>query len=267
MAVSQRRFRTLQQWCGPLIQKLFGSRLLELGIVERFVVTLYNVYKSFEATSEELIGRYLEPGIVVLDIGAHFGYYTTRFSSLVGEVGEVIAWEPNDSSRRILERQLARRSIRNVRVVPFAAWSTSTNVQLNVDGPLGVTSHIRTSSEVGGIRVEGRAIDDLVLGLGNARVGFIKIDVEGAEVEALSGAKHTLIKHRPVVLCEIGSDYGISAAAHLSKLFNLLDATDYECCDVSGTEIFTEESLGVSLKTLRYLDVILRPCSLATVHP
>lgn len=150
--------------------------------------------------------------------------------------------------------------------MPFAAWSTSSNVQLNIDGPLGVTSHIRTSSEVGGIRVEGRAIDEIVLRLGNTRVGFIKIDVEGSKVEALSVVKHTRLKHRPVVLCEIGSDYGISAAAHLNKLFNLLDATDYECWDVSG-KIFTEESLGVSLKTLRYLDVIPRPCSLAAVHP
>lgn len=239
---------------------------MELGIVERFVVTLYNVYKRFEATSEELIGHHLEPGIVVLDVGANLGCYTTRFNSVVGEAGEVVAWDPNDSSRRILERQLARRSSRNVRVVPFAAWSPSTNVQLNIDGPLGVTSHIRTSSEVGGIRVEGRAIDEIVLELGNARVGFIKIDVDGAEVEVLSGAKHTLIKHRPVVLCEVGSDYGNSASAHLSKLFNLLDATDYECCNVSGTETFTVESLGASLKTLRYLDVILRPCPLAAVH-
>lgn len=267
MTVSQRGFRILQQWCGPLIQKLLGSRLLNFRFVERFVVTFYNAYKSFEATPTALISRYLEPGTVALDVGAHFGYYTTRFSSLVGEAGEVIAWEPNDSSRRILERQLARRSIRNVRVLPFAAWSTSTNVQLDIDGPLGVTSHITTSSKVGGSRVQGRTIDEIVLGLGNVRVGFIKIDVEGAEVEALLGAKHTLLKHRPVVLCEIGSDYGISTSAHLTKLFNLLDATDYEFCDVSGSGVLTEERLFVSLKTLRYLDVILRPCSRAVVHP
>lgn len=99
------------------------------------------------------------------------------------------------------------------------------------------------------------------------RVRFFKFVVEGAEVEALLGARHTLLKHRPVVLCEVGSDYGNSASAHLSKLFNLLDATDYECCNVSGTEKFTVESRGASLKTLRYLDVILRPCSLAAVHP
>lgn len=73
---------------------------MELGIVERFVVTLYNVYKSFEATSEELIGHHLEPGIVVLDVGANLGCYTTRFNSVVGEAGEVIAWDPNDSSLR-----------------------------------------------------------------------------------------------------------------------------------------------------------------------
>lgn len=267
MRVAQRGFRTLQQWCGPLVQKLFGSRLLKLDMVERSVVSFYNAYKGFEATPTGLISRYLEPGTVVLDVGAHFGYYTTRFSSLVGEAGEVIAWEPNDSSRRILERQLARRSIRNVRVLPFAAWSTSTKVQLDIDGPLGATSHITTSSKVDGSIVQGRTIDEVVLGLGNVRVGFIKIDVEGAEVEALLGAKHTLLEHRPVVLCEIGSDYGISTATHLTKLFNLLDATDYESCDVSESEVLTEEHLFASLRTLRYLDVILRPCSRAVVHP
>ena len=267
MPTPQRRLRILQQRCGPLIQKLFGSQLFKLVILERFVVTFYNVYKSFEATPTRLISRYLLPGTVVLDVGAHFGYFTTRFSSLVGEAGEVIALEPNDSSRRILERHLARRSIRNVRILPFAAWSTSSDIELQIDGPLGVTSHIRNTPKGGGSRVQGRTIDEIVFELGNVRVGFIKIDVEGAEVEVLLGAKQTLLKHRPVVLCEIGSDYGVNTSSHLTKLFKLLEATDYECCDVSGSELFSQEYLGTALKTLRYLDAILRPSSWIVDHP
>lgn len=259
MAISQRTFRILQQKSGPILKGLFESKLLNSVVPERLIVALYDVYKGLEAVPMEEISRFVLHGTVAFDVGAHFGYYTTRFSSMVGERGKVIAIEPNDYSRQILERNLARRRICNVRVFPCAAWSVSTELELKIDGPLGVTSNIKRHAQSGGSMVQCRTIDEIVVELGNVRVGFIKVDVEGSEVDVLLGAKQTLIDHRPVVLCEIGSDYGIDGASHLIELFEILATTSYECCDVSNLSPFTQDQLYDSLSSLRYLDVILRP--------
>lgn len=54
----------------------------------------------FENVESQFVERFLKPGMVVLDIGAHHGYYTLLASQKVGPAGRVIAFEPSSRERR-----------------------------------------------------------------------------------------------------------------------------------------------------------------------
>lgn len=140
-----------------------------------------------------------QAGDVVLDVGAYTGWYTLRMSCAVGATGRVIALEPDNRNRRQLQANLELNGIRNAVVVDKAAWSSN--------GPLGwetgeipVWHRARSGSAA---QVEGITLDGLAAELGLQRVDWIKMDIEGGEVEALRGARHTLERFRPRLFIEV----------------------------------------------------------------
>ena len=80
---------------------------------------------SHERASRALFAEIVTPGMTVVDVGAHIGYYTTQFARLVGPEGRVIAFEPHPGNFELLAHNLAR--CRNVTLLNQAvppAWFT-----------------------------------------------------------------------------------------------------------------------------------------------
>ena len=63
---------------------------------------LSNLAGNFEEAERQFVERFLRPGMIVLDIGAHHGYYTLLASRKDGQKGKVIAIEPSPRERRKL---------------------------------------------------------------------------------------------------------------------------------------------------------------------
>ncbi len=134
-----------------------------------------------------------------VDIGANKGVYTYW---LQRHSRHVYAFEPNPKIFRILARGVRG----NVTLSPVALSDQSHNATLRVPGSGGSYSNQRATlapakagQEYGELTVESRRLDDE----GLEDIGFIKIDVEGHELEVLSGAKETIARERPVLLIEI----------------------------------------------------------------
>ncbi len=136
--------------------------------------------------------RNLKQGDVVIDAGAYPGDYTLFAAKKVGPEGRVIALEPGKKNRNILKRNLHLAGVSNVQVVPKGLWNESATLHMNQQG---LASQI-TASEPD-CTIEAVTLDHLVAELQLEKVDVLKMDIEGAELEALQGAQQTLRTFKP----------------------------------------------------------------------
>jgi len=162
---------------------------------------------GFETAEIRFVQRFLRPGMTVLDVGAHHGLYTLLASRLVGNQGKVVAFEPSPRERLRLEKHMRLNRAHNIEIKPFALGAESGEAELYLaDGSDDWCNSLRRPLESSGrtVRVQVKRLDDVAANARLAKVDFLKLDVEGAELEALKGAGILLNRApRPVVLAEV----------------------------------------------------------------
>ena len=165
---------------------------------------------KFEPAELRFVGRYLQPDMVVLDIGAHHGLYTLLASGLVGARGKVFAFEPSDRERKALSLHTILNRCKNVQVFSLALGKETTEADLYVvDASSGGCNSLRPpASDVLATsypqRVHVVRLDDQLALLKIDHVDFMKLDVEGGELAVLQGAQQLLARRpRPVILAEV----------------------------------------------------------------
>jgi FkbM family methyltransferase len=155
---------------------------------------------SYEPHLTAVFERHCRPGMTVVDVGANLGYFTLLAARLVGPGGRVVALEPNSENCRLLLSSLRLNGISNVELLPVAAdeapgWAYySTHVGSN--GGLIDDGDLLSRF---GVVVPTFRLDDLVDG----PVGFLKMDVEGAEGRVVAGSTRIIERDRPVVTTEL----------------------------------------------------------------
>jgi FkbM family methyltransferase len=160
-------------------------------------------------------------GQVFLDIGAYVGPYSIRAARAVGPTGRVIALEPDATNRRQLEKNLALNGITNCTVAPFAAWSRPGRVRWR---PGSEPVWHRVDEAAGPGEIEATTVDEVVSRMALPCVDWIKIDIEGAELEALQGAAATIKRFHPLLFIE--------EHAVMQSLRDLLAQFNYEIASV-----------------------------------
>jgi FkbM family methyltransferase len=151
-----------------------------------------------EVTRDVFLHRYsIRPGDVVLDIGAGFGTEALPFSTMVGDSGKVIAVEAHPATFGKLERVCRLNNLRNVEAIHAAVMDSNEPVTIS---DLEEESYIENKIGGEGIEVPAVTIPDLVDKLGLDRIDFLKMNIEGAEVPALRGARDVLpiVRHAAI---------------------------------------------------------------------
>ena len=159
---------------------------------------LYKQGRLFEPGLSTILSIVLKRGMTFVDIGANNGYFTLFASQLVGSEGMVYSVEPSERNFRRLKNNLLINSISNV--FPFmkaVSDHTGTATFYLSDYEDGLDSLERYPSHTKASAVEVDSLDRL---LPNAKVDFMKVDVEGFEVETLIGAEQILSSNESIFL-------------------------------------------------------------------
>lgn len=163
-----------------------------------------------ELPVQETLAQHLKPGDVFYDIGANTGFFTMIGARLVGAGGQVYAFEPVPENVAIIRHNVQINDFDHVVVTEKAVSSTSEQGQLMLTRHPGGATLIMDNlppDATGAVAVEMVAIDDLVFGANFKSPTFIKIDVEGAEIDVLRGMERVLHTVRPTLLYEIDDQH------------------------------------------------------------
>jgi FkbM family methyltransferase len=171
--------------------------------VHRYKKTGVSFHLPFLAEEEDAIATYFrtyrpKSGDVVLDIGAHAGVSTYLLSQAVGPTGAVLAFEPDPVAWTSLQRNIASLEMNNVRPIQKAVAGKAGRLDFQAEGALGsalsgVSSRSNTQELV---QVDAITLEQ-ACALAPAPPAFIKMDIEGAELEVL-GSSVELLRKFPI---------------------------------------------------------------------
>jgi FkbM family methyltransferase len=165
-------------------------------------------FKSITMRENDIIERFCpKPGDTVVDIGAHIGKYTIIASKRIGANGKVIAIEAHPVNYEMLNHNIKLNGLTNVTTLNYAVYSKETKIKLFLpDDKLDHTIYntlipSRAKYEEKFIEVNANTLDNLLQKNGIPReVNWIKIDVEGAELEVLKGAHDIMSKSNNIAV-------------------------------------------------------------------
>jgi FkbM family methyltransferase len=190
-------------------------------------LTLPRAVARFVPSELAILRRLVQPGDLVLDVGANVGWYTRTLSHLVGPTGHVIAIEPVPSTAWLLRQNVRTFGWSNVSVVSGAVSNACGTVTVRVPTVGGYDDIYGPSVDAvsgRGYRVPMHTLDSLVAG---RAVGFVKIDVEGHEWPVIQGAPATLRASGPALLIELTRNPVLRVGSGSQRLAQALAAEGY----------------------------------------
>ena len=170
----------------------FFLPMAELDLIQRHIL---NTNRFWEQWMLEKVRGYINPSSVVLDIGSNIGNHAIYFSK-VCKAAEVYAFEPMKVTYSILQKNIELNSATTVK--PH-------NIALGAHETSGEISHYSNSNTgLAEIRVTGKGAYEVrpLDSFNFEKVDFVKIDVEGLQLDVLRGGKNVIQKHKPIIWVE-----------------------------------------------------------------
>jgi FkbM family methyltransferase len=156
----------------------------------------------------QILHRYLKEGMTFVDLGANVGFYTFVARSLVGDKGRVFAFEPFPRNAQLIRASIRENSFTNVTIVEAAVSDRNGKASFHLS-PDANSEHslLDLDFKYNGQQRPAKIDVDLVTidsffekNVGDKKVDFIKMDIEGSEYEAVKGMKKILENNRHLVL-------------------------------------------------------------------
>jgi FkbM family methyltransferase len=263
-----RRFRSL---AGRSDVGLFdrGGIRWELDLNQGIDFAIY-LQGGFEPATLRDYERLVRPGDTVLDIGANIGAHTLPLARLVGPAGCVAAFEPTDYAFAKLERNLSLNPDLQTRVTAVQALLVS---HADDEMPKAIPSswslrapdpdeeihpvHKGTYHSLG--NAIAYRLDDWLKNANIKKVDFVKIDVDGFEIDVLEGARETLDQFRPIIMMEFAPYVFAERGKKFADLIGLLKQARYQAQEIGGAALELSPELETLIPHGGSINVLLKP--------
>lgn len=159
------------------------------------------LFELYEKDTCALFKKTVKPGMTVIDIGAHIGYYSRIAAKRVGRAGVVYAFEADPENFALLKKNT--RHFTNVKLCPLALSDRTGTIDFyHYDDKSGAHStlpNVPLDFKKRKLTVPSSDLDSFLAHEGVRRVDVIKMDIEGGETAALCGMARTLSRTKVLV--------------------------------------------------------------------
>ena len=178
-------------------------------------------------------------GEVMVELGAYDGQTLRQFIRLCPNYKAVYCFEPDKKLLSTLEGIQNQQAERGgcVHIIPKGAWSISTVLRLSETGTETGDTHVLEEHADGGCSIETVAVDEAVL----EPISYMKMDIEGSELEALHGAEKQIVKNHPVL-----------AVCVYHKIEDILNIWDYLRMLVPSYRFYLRHHMWSGSETVLY---------------
>lgn len=196
---------------------------------------------SYEPGVTRLISSLLRPGANFVDGGANSGFFSLLAARCVGPNGKVWGFEPTPRARNRFIHNVHLNNLSNVTVFASALAATNGERSINISKTEdGLNSFSQIPGAAGTIVVKTQRLDSI---LENERVDLIKLDVEGAEADALAGAEG-LFRANPHCCVVLEHNFFILGRNGSTALFKTLSALGLRAFELGRNGVLPTQVRG-----------------------
>lgn len=187
------------------------------------------IYSSFKKRQDafeiELLNKYIQKNNTVLDIGANIGFYASIISEIVGSNGKVYCFEPDNTNYNYLQKSTS--GLNNVKAINIAVGKKKEKIKIYTSKEINVDHRTYKPEEYDKeIEIDCISIDEYLIE--GTKVDFIKIDIQGYEIEAFKGMTKTITNNPNVKIISEFWPYGLrQAGKSLTEFHKLLKGFEF----------------------------------------
>lgn len=197
-------------------------------------------FGSYEQETNAILKKYVRDTDIVVEAGANIGSESVLLSRYAAH-GHVYCFEPNPYSFERLEINIRINELKNVSAFETALGEKDDSIRFHIYPKSfynsGMSSKYMDTQDTREITVKQSTLDTFVQDQDLERVDFIKMDIQGAEMDLILGAAETIRKFRPKIFTEACEPYNDT-----KKLFEKLSSMGYRVSLISGSGLTTFRS-------------------------
>jgi len=187
-----------------LYKTVTGNYYLPTDAHQDIVANTIKNNQVFEKDVVDLASKYIKPGDTVLDVGANFGQMSILFSKMVGDTGKVHSFDADDWIFEIFNKNIEANNKIGVIIPHFGAvhnvagetliFPDQNFEEFGTYGSYGIDYNAKRGREVKTLTIDSLNIE--------ASISFMKIDIQGGDLQGMQGAVKTIEKNQMPILFE-----------------------------------------------------------------
>jgi len=208
----------------------FKSKMDKILDVNKYFF-MYEILSELFINSNYFKHHGLNSGETVVDAGANIGGFVVQAAQKVGSTGKIYAIEPDKENLITLRKNLELNNIKNCEIIEVGLWSEKKTMEFFISHRPGEHTLINYEGNPHFVKKEVQTLkcekfDDIVKEYNISKVDYFKMDIEGAEIEALKGAKDFLTNNNPFLFIEAAHEVDGQPAYH--KVIHYLSKFGYK---------------------------------------